>query len=86
MTPSLQKAATLYLFIPLATKSEVFAMPPLFSITVFKISFLLNQTPTFRMQKLNNVRNYYSIQIRKSQQLYTDIILNLYAKSNWHIN
>ena len=31
-------------------------MPPLFSITVFKISFLLKQTPTFRMQEINNVK------------------------------
>lgn len=70
----LQNAATSYLFIPLAAKSEVFAMPPLFSITFFKISFLLKQAPTFFTQVINNVCNYYTIWFRKSQQLYAYII------------
>ena len=82
MTPSLQKAATSYLFIPLAAKSEVFAMPPLFSITVFKISFLLKQTPTFYTQEIDIVRNYYIIWTGEMQQLNADIILNLHANRN----
>lgn len=82
MNPSLQKAATSYLFIPLATKSEVFAMPPLFSITFFKISILFKTPPTFRTQQTNNIRSYYSINFITAQQLLADIFINLYAESS----
>jgi len=57
-------------------------MPPLFSITVFKISFLLKQTPTFYTQEIDIVRNYYSIWTGEMQQLNADIILNLHANRN----
>ena len=77
MTPSLQKVATSYLLIPLAAKSEVFAMPPLFSITFFKISFLFKQAPTFCVQFQNIVCRYYSVCFEKLQLLNTYIFLNL---------
>ena len=43
-----------------------------FSIIFCIISFLFKQTPTFCIQKINNVRIYYSVHFVELQQLNTD--------------
>lgn len=55
------RACLIYSDLPLAAKSEVLAIPYLFSSTFFRSSILFKTIPTFGIQLLKNVRIYFNM-------------------------